>query len=444
MEKIKEILKGIPAVTGVYIFKNNEGVVLYVGKAIDLAKRVGSYFTRNNAIGLKTQTLRRQIAAIETRQTSSEFDALLLEASLIKKYVPKYNTNTKDDKSPLYVEISQDTLPFLHLVRRSHLNNQRYVVIGPFQSAYIAKALLASLRRIIPYCTQKQRNGRPCFYTHLGLCDPCPSVICKMEEGIGKRAVTKAYRKNINRLIRILSGKSRMVLGELQKDMYKAAKEEQFEKAEQLKKQVECLLTLLARHYDPVFYEDFTIAKTTKKELLELLTILRTYIPRLTPLHKIECIDISNLGGRYATGSLVALIDGVPTPSEYRRFRIRREMNANDTAMISEVVMRRIKHSEWAYPDLLVVDGGKGQLHAATMALATVASPFAVVGLAKRNEEIILIAEDAFKTLRLPLHGDAIHVVQRVRDEAHRFAKKYHVFLRSRSLRALPHARAHV
>lgn len=417
MDTIKKTLTTIPHVPGVYIYKNKKGDVIYVGKAKDLKKRVAQYFQRGDAREEKTSLLVNQIHTIKTITTDSEFDALLLEAKLIRQFLPKYNVISKDDKSPLYILITKERLPRIIWVRKTSLSDYANAFIyGPFQSVRVARTVLRQIRHIIPYCTQKQRTGKPCFYSHLGLCDPCPSAISADN--------VKMYRSNMRKIIAILSGKSLALIHSFERQMITYAAKNQFEEAHIFKKRIEGLKTLLARHYDPTMYiqnELFTqdIRKKEKESLQETLHIAN--------IHRIECIDISNTSGQYSTGSLVVFIDGLPKTSDYRRFKIRTKEAPNDFAMIAEVVHRRFAHAEWPMPDVLVIDGGKGQLHAAA------ASPVPIIGLTKRFENIIVPIGKEWKTIRLPLEDKGLQLIIRLRDESHRFALAYHRLLRSRA-----------
>ncbi len=422
-------LKTISQTPGVYIYRDIANNVIYVGKGVNLSRRVHQYFSRDDAVGEKTRVLVSQIADIETIPTLTEFDALLLEANLIKQYLPKYNVIARDDKSPLYVLITKEKLPQILFVRRQALQGTSLhgYDYGPFQSAFVVRNLLRSLRRIVPYCTQKQRNGLPCFYTHLGLCNPCPSVIAKLPEGEEKRELTHQYRKNIFRLRAILSGKGQYILAELEKDMKRASDRKDFEKAASLRNQLTGLADMLQKHYDPSFYVEGEGAEDIfEKENAELTHALSSIYPQLAVLNRIECIDISNLGGKQAVGSMVVLINGQPDRSQYRKFRIRMPNIPNDVAMIAEVLNRRLRHTEWTYPDLLVIDGGKGQVASALRVLQERHIALPIIGLAKRREEIIV---PTFK-VRLPTTSPGLHLLERVRDEAHRFAITYHRLLR--------------
>jgi len=211
MEEIQKTLKALSHEPGVYLYKNDEGTVIYVGKARDLSRRVKQYFTKRQDKDEKTKRLVSDIRAIETIPTTSEFDALLLEAKLIRKFLPKYNVISRDDKSPLYVVITlSEALPQLFLIRKSEIasysTNKQNAIYGPFQSGFALRGLLRQLRSIVPYCTQKQRTGKPCFYTHLGLCQPCPSVIVHLVDAEQKEKAA-LYRKNMLRLKALFDGK---------------------------------------------------------------------------------------------------------------------------------------------------------------------------------------------------------------------------------------------
>lgn len=397
---------------GVYLYSDKNGNIIYVGKAKNLRNRVRQYFLRSSTVEEKTSLLVSQIASIRTIPTDSEFDALLLEATLIRKYLPKYNAIARDDKSPLYITITFDEpLPRILFTRKRSLEQHlQQAVFGPFQSGRVARRLMQSVRRIIPYCTQKRRDGKPCFYTHIGLCNPCPS-------SIKTKKLASVYRSNLRKISLLLSGRARRVRTILEKQMRESADRMDFEQAGEYKKQLYALNMLLTHRFDPTMYTD-----TTSERLSELARILH-----VSSLKRIECIDISTLQGKWSTGSLVVFTDGIPDTNEYRRFRIKAAGIPNDVGMMTEVIKRRFAHPEWPKPDLLVVDGGKAQVSTATGIIRDIP----IIGLAKRYEEIVVPNGHAFKLVRLSPASPALQLVQHIRDEAHRFAKRYHTMLRS-------------
>lgn len=251
----------------------------------------------------------------------------------------------------------------------------------------------------------------------------------------------KKYRTQIFRIRDIFSGKSNRVIRDMQKDMEQCAQNEQFEEAMIIKQQVISLISLQSQKIDPMIYTQTTTqaGNMYEDELTALLSTLHTHFPSLDRLNRIECVDISNISGLLATGSLVVLSLGLADSSQYRKFRIRLNHTSgkpNDPAMISEVVTRRLAHTEWPYPDLLVIDGGKSSVSAAQSMLQKNNLNLPVVGLAKRMEEIVIKQPNGkYITLRLSLHDPALHVLQRIRDEAHRFAKSYHIHLRNKFIK---------
>lgn len=343
----------------------------------------------------------------------SEFEALLLEANLVKRYQPKYNIRLKDDKSYLYIKItaSQDFPKVLTCRRKETREGQTF---GPFPSAKTVRNTLKSLRKIFPYCNcnfkvcQKRKS---CLWWEIGLdAGPCLGLIDK-----------KSYRKIIRHLLMLLSGKKEKLLKALTKEMTCAAKKEEFERAQFFKKQIE------------------GIGYLTHPEILGQTLGLKKIPVR------VECYDISDIHGRQATGSLVVFQKGEPDKSGYRRFKVRLEGKPNDVAMIKEIIKRRLGHPEWPTPDLIVIDGGKGQVSGVLRVLTEAEWETPVIGLAKRNEEIIVpevktgkqqrgIGKIKFRVLRLAGDSPALHLLERIRDEAHRFALAYHRKLRLKAL----------
>lgn len=429
--EISSALASLPHRPGVYIFRDQSKKVIYVGKAINLSRRVKSYFQRN-ANEWKIQELTQQTVDIQIIETVSEFDALLLEAKLIHQHRPKYNAIAKDDRTPLYIVLTlSETLPRIIFTRKSELEhikkNKKDCVFGPFQSTGSAYSIMKQIRVIVPYCTQKKRTGKPCFYTHLGLCNPCPSFLEKNPE----EKALKAYRKNIYRLKSILSGNAHAVMGQMTREMESMAKNLQFEQAALVQKRIQNYYRLLEHKNNPAVYlEPDGLTLAYEEELNDLARVLHPYYPSLVHINRIEAVDISNISGKFATASLVVLTQGVADKKEYRRFRIRRNAGPNDTAMVAEVVERRFGHREWPLPSLLVIDGGKGQVRATHQILENMGISLPIIGLAKRFEEIIILHTRTFISIKLSLSRPGLHILMRVRDEAHRFARSYHRLLR--------------
>jgi len=427
MDDLQKTIKALPHTPGVYIYLDVDKKVIYVGKAKNLYKRVSSYFSSPRTLPTKTRQLISNVASMRIQQVGNEFDALLLEAKLIRHYNPKYNMIAKDDKSPIYIHISKnDRLPRVLLSRKpknAQTGDGEY--FGPFANKKTALSILRALRRSVPFCQQKMRNGKPCFYTHLGLCRPCPSVIEYAEEH--KEELTKLYRTNITRLRWILSCQSQKTLISMQEDMRKYAREDNFEKAAELRDQIQMLISIQKKKYDPFLFEEMdTLEKNPAEEGAQLCRLLSPYFPSMNILERIECFDISTMQGSASVGSMVVFQEGIPSTDQYRKFKIRDTQGLSDTAMMEETVRRRLSHTEWPFPNLIVIDGGKGQVAVIQTLIRNLQLEIPIIGLAKRFEQIIIKSETDFKTLTVPASSPALQLLERIRDEAHRFAISYH------------------
>lgn len=359
-----EEIKNISDDTGVYLMKDDQNKVVYVGKARSLKKRVWWYFKSENSLPLKTTKMIEHVNRVDYITTVSELDALILEAYLIKKHKPKYNVIWRDDKRPLYIKITNDEFPRVTTVRRE--DDKKSVYFGPFPSARTTRYLLRRLRYIFPYCSQKL-GKKACFYSHLKLCDPCPSDISRLPKG-KKDKETKRYQRSIRRIIDVLSGKTNSVVKKIQAEMKNAADKENFEYAQKLHRQIEALKMLRQLRFSAYQYNNNPnlTAQVIKKQLSDLKKWLtdKSLLTIPDKLSRIEAIDVSNIHGKNAAGSLVVFLDGQPAKDHYRRFKIKLAA-ISDTAMIAEILKRRLKHKEWQYPDLLLIDGGKGRVAAA-------------------------------------------------------------------------------
>lgn len=402
----------VPHKPGVYIYKDSAGKILYVGKAVNLYHRVASYF--NKQLDPKTASLVERIKGCETIEVTSELEALILEANLIKKYCPPYNVKLTDDKDYLYIKITKGDFPQVLTARKQELTDATDY-FGPFPSSKTVRETLKKLRRIFPWCSNPiSKNGRPCFYYHLHLCPgACIDKISRVN-----------YRKIINRFKKFLKGKKEELICDLQKEMNQYSESLAYEKAQATKKILEGILYLTQPNLAQVYLENPNfIEDQNKKALLNLQCDL--HLSKLP--ERIECFDISNLQGKEATGALVVLTGGVVDKRWYRKFKIRLLSKPNDTAMIEEMIGRRIKHSEWPQPDLILVDGGKGQVSVAYKVLKQNGWDVPVFGLAKRREWLYSFNKEVVK---LPKSSLSLQLLQKIRDEAHRFATLYHQKLR--------------
>jgi len=426
-EKIKEL----PQSPGVYIFRNSKKTVIYVGKSVHLRSRVSSYFQKN-VLEPKIIKMVGDIKGIDWVVTDSELEALILEAYLIKSYKPYFNSRLKDDKRYLYIKITtNEQYPRVLTSRKEDDNKSMY--FGPYPSSRAVVDVLKTIRRVFPYCTQGAFKKRRCFYAHLLLCNPCPAGINKLEDQ-QKEKLKRKYRRNIGNIIDILSGKGNKVQKRLEKLMKDYSKNEEYELANEVKRQLFQLNYIskyssqkIKKYLDDV---DQTEGKLSAGE--DLIQILKRYYP-LTEISRIEGYDISNTLGKQATGSMVVFNHGEPSKKNYRRFKIVGGNTPNDPAMMSEILKRRLEHIEWIYPDILLVDGGKPQVGAIVELLENLNIEIPVVGLAKKFEKLVVKDGNKLIELEVPRSNLALRLLQHIRDEAHRFANSYHRKLRAKS-----------
>ena len=425
----REKVRTFPTTPGVYLMKDAEGRVIYVGKAVNLRSRAGSYFTAAAEVDRRTADLVLEIADLDYIEAESEVDALLMEARLIKDIQPRYNSLLKDDKTFPYLQITtREDFPRVEFTRQPETSGVK--LYGPFTSAGQLRGTIAVLQKIFRFRTcsldieendERWRWFRPCLLASINQCTaPCNLRISKED-----------YREDIRKLRLFLDGGRSGLLKELEAEMKQASKELKFEKAGRIRDEIRALENLnlrgdLESHAQPeVFYTDPRKGLSGLKKVLGLAEIPR----------RIEGLDIAHLQGSDTVASLVQFIDGLPFKPGYKRFRIQTVEGVDDFASMREVITRRFRRLSdegEAFPDLLMIDGGKGQLNAVmeTFQLLNITPP-PTVSLAKREEEIFVPGES--EPIRLSRHSWALRLLQYVRDEAHRFAQHYHHMLRRRS-----------
>ena len=413
---IRAQIKKLPDSPGIYQFFDKDGKLLYVGKSIVIKKRVSSYFTKTS-IGSKTDLLVKKIHHIGYLKVFSEFEALLLESELIRKNQPFFNSIARDDKSPIYISITGKEVPLTSLERKRNLTGAKFMK-GPFPSAKVAREILKIIRHIFPYCHHKNPK-KPCLYVHLGLCPyPYKSQFSGLE-----------YKKTIKNIKKLLSGQTNKLITELTRDMNNYSKLQKYEQAAIVKQQIEKLQYLKATYHAPVeFLEQPTLVDDlTASKLKDLQNNLN--LPKIP--RRIECYDIANIGGKQATGAMVVFTNGTPDKQQYRKFKIKLRNKPNDYLMIREVITRRLKNN-WPTPDLMIIDGARGQLNAALSPISKSKTSTFVISLAKRFEQIY--TQDKVFPISLPKESPARQLAQAIRDEAHRFAITYHRLLRSKNM----------
>ena len=406
---IKSKIKNFPLTAGVYLMKNAKGRIIYIGKAVSLRQRVSSYFS-GNVTDLKTKSLVDEIADVEYINTASEAEALILEASLVKRHKPKYNISLRDDKSYPFIEITQERFPRIFLVR-PRVKRKGSVYFGPYVEPRLIREALNIMRRIFGFCTCKKFPKRACLDHQIGLCSaPCIGQISQRQ-----------YARNIRKIKMILEGKRDELYKALRREMDVLARERKYEQAAVIRDQMQAIGALYSSGPDVNYF----------KETEQLQQLLR--LPRRP--ERIEAFDISNIMGQQSVGSMVSFMNGKPDKSQYRRFKIKTVEGIDDVKMIAEIVGRRyarLKKETKAFPDLIVIDGGKGQLAAAAQQLAELGADIPIISLAKREEEIFVPRRR--NSLVLSRDSLALRLLQRVRDEAHRFAINYHRKLRAKNV----------
>lgn len=426
--------RSLPQTPGVYIFWR-KSTPIYVGKAINLKNRVSSYFSLK--LEPKTSKMVSEADSLSYIKVTNELSALLLEAKLIRQNMPQYNIAAKDDKHPLYIAITKEKYPRILTARKVGEKTLPLIAFyGPFPSSNNVRSVLRMLRRIFPYSDHKLAK-RGCLYSHIGLCNPCPSEI-EGFNGDKKITLTKVYLKNIKNIKSILDGKIEKVVKDLQKEMLFHSQNQNYEEALQTRNQIKKLeyittpqLPVEAFLQNPNLYQDIR-----NKEVDELKEVLSTFKLLIPELNRIECYDIAHLAGSNSTASMVTFVDGESEKTLYRHFRVRQKKGNSDVDSLKEIITRRQKHfDDWGKPDLIIVDGGKPQVGVFVRQLEN--EKIAIVGLAKRFETLVIPVKTGgvivLKEYRLP-KGNALNLVARIRDEAHRFARSYHHKLVSQSL----------
>lgn len=424
-------LKNLPSSPGVYFHKDIRGEIIYVGKAAVLKNRVRQYFQSKKDIDAKTQALVEEIDDTDWVETESELDALFLESEMVKRYMPRYNILLRDDKSQIFVRIDIKSLwPTVTFTRNPMDDGAEYY--GPFFNGFAVKKALRYLRRVFPYYTKPRGQGRD-LDTHLGL-NPSDDT------------TSAEYKKILRKLVRYIEGGRLDIVKSLEKEMRNLADKRDFEAAAVIRNKLRYLRELQSR----IMFGDKEFLDISKDvalgDLSELLSL--NNIPR-----RIEGFDISHMSGTNVVASMVVFNNGVSDRAEYRKFKTRHEQN-NDFDNMRETINRRLSaknRQSWGTPDLILIDGGKGQLDAAMRAQRELGLEIPMIGLAKKQEQIVVINDhqqvkfslsklnqlegravysEGFTLIDLPNSSHIIKLLQRIRDESHRFAVSYHTQLK--------------
>ncbi|OGM36442.1 hypothetical protein A3E41_02860 [Candidatus Woesebacteria bacterium RIFCSPHIGHO2_12_FULL_38_9] len=425
-------LSTLPEGPGIYIFSDKKHVALYVGKAKNLKARLRSYY--GNKLLPKTKEMISKADHLSIIQVMSELESLLLEAKMVRKLDPFYNSALKDDKHPLYIKITKEKYPRILTVRKND-TLPSLALFGPFPNSTAIYSTLKMLRKIFPF-SQHTIGHKACLYKQIKLCNPCPNDIENLENGEEILFQKRLYLTNIKSVKTILSGKFSRVIKDLKSEMDEYSTLNDYENAIRVREKIKRLdyLTQPINQIDefiknPNFAEDII-----NFELEHLHRILHNYI-KVDKINRIECYDVAHLASSYPAASMVTFIGGVPEKKLYRHFKIRRNRGDNDISSLRKVAGRRLKYfKKWGKPDLVLVDGGKSQASAMNTIFSEYAIP--VFGIAKR-EEMLVIPIKSFDKYRFQLikaSPPAKYLVQRIRNEAHRFARRYHHLLLSKAL----------
>ncbi len=467
MTNLTDKLKTLPTVPGVYFHKSLSGEVIYVGKAANLRNRVRQYFQTSRVRDAKTDALVAEITDTEWIEVETELDALFLESEMIKRYMPRYNVLLRDDKSQLYVRIPmRDPYPAITFTRQPLDDDATYY--GPYYNGWAIKKALRYLRKVFPYSVHERMPNTLCLQYHLGL---CPGVEAQM-------TTSENYKKTLRKLMRYLSGERKTLIKELERDMKTLSAEHKYEEAATLRNRLRELKQLSQQ----IVFSDREFMNISKDQGLSGLQ--RMLHLKVVP-RRIEGYDISHMSGTNNVASMVVATNGLADKSEYRKFRMQLPGN-NDFGHMQETMRRRFsgKHKDWQKPDLILIDGGKGQLGAALDVLDQIGIAIPIIGLAKRDEQIVvhtsrshveldvdaikawakekspfdephtmpvdgfaleskyvrnyvndgampgIESSDDYTLVTLPKNSHIVKLLQRVRNESHRFAVSYHSTLK--------------
>ncbi|MCA9349199.1 excinuclease ABC subunit UvrC [Candidatus Saccharibacteria bacterium] len=436
-KQLSEKLQSLPKTPGVYFHKNSKGKIIYVGKAAILRNRVRQYFqdSTKRTADPKTIALISEIFDTDWVEVDSEMEALFLEAELIKRYKPRYNILERDDKAASYVRIDRKSVaPSVTTTRRPLDDGAEY--FGPYLNTWALRKALKYLRKVFPYSIHTTLPTRACLHYHLGLC-PGPET---------NNYDQRAYKQNLAHLVAYLKGQRVAIINDLQREMKALAKDQKYEAAAKVRNQLKDLRSLSSQI---IFSDKENLDLSKDHALVDLADLLG--LPK--PPRRIEGFDISHQQGTHNVASMVVFTNGVSDKSAYRKFKMRLPGN-DDFGHMREVILRRVSDKNvkaWGVPDLLLIDGGKGQLAAALQALGEAGVNIPAVGLAKQDEQIVvknqssdtnlnldivkqlnatLEQSEDFSLINLPKSAHLIKLLQRVRDESHRFAVSYHSTLK--------------
>lgn len=410
LKELKNKVAGLPEAPGVYIFKDAQGQIIYIGKAKSLKKRVQSYFSRQ--LDAKTQIMVSKIAGLEYKLALSESQAQILEAALIKEHQPQYNIDLKDDKSFPWIRITAEEFPIVSIYRKKgQRKDDGSLYYGPYTNVKLLRQAVKLMRRIFGFRSCKNMPDKACLYGRLNLC-PAPCI---------GEITGSGYKEVINQIKLFLESRYEELSRKLAQRMQQLSQEEKFEEAAKTRNQLNALSA---------------IGQGGTGFSLQLeLEVLKTLLKLDKLPERIEAFDISNISGQEATGSMVSFYKGAADKNNYRRFRIKTVAGIDDYGMLAEVVLRRysrLVRENLSLPDLILIDGGRSHLLTAQKELEKLGLNIPLVSIAKEKENIYI--KGKVKPIRFKSDTPALNLIRRVRDEAHRFAVSYHHLLRRKKV----------
>jgi excinuclease ABC subunit C len=436
MEKFKfvskEKISRLPKVPGVYCFKSRKEI-LYIGKAANLRERVKNHFQQPS---YKDYLFLDKVEKIGYIKTNSEIEALILEAELIKRIQPKFNVIWRDSKNYFFVAKTKEEFPRIFWCHQKKLevrsSKLEVEFVGPFVDGKALKETLKILRKVFPFRSCRVLPKRPCLWYHLGRCPaPCSLKSAKsilLRSNIPFAKIKRECQRNAENVFKIIQGKKKEVLKELKKEMKEAAKKEEFEEAAKIRDQILALEKVL--EHSRILEKEIRVEVPWKEIEKKLKKILK-----IEKVSRIEAFDVSQIHGNFAVGSMVTFINGVPEKNFYRKFKIKFTKNPSDVDMIKEILERRFKHEEWGLPDLILIDGGRGQLNAAINSKSQIpnSKQIKVLALAKGERKLYIEGEKRPIFLK-NLPREIFNLILNLDNEAHRFAISYHKKLREKGL----------
>ncbi len=410
--KVLKKIRNLPKTSGIYIFKSFENKILYVGKATSLKNRVNQYFSgqEEKSRGTRMKKLVDKIFDLEIIKTDSVLEALILEAEYIKRYQPKFNIEGKDDKTYSYFLITKEKFPRVLILRKTDFqktkNKTKEIIegrkFGPYTSTENMRIALKIIRKIFPFHNRSERTEKGCLSYQIGLC-PGP-----YDDNITE----KDYKKNMRNVSLFLTGHKKKIIKELEREMKSYAQKQEFEKANLVKKQL----------YSLMHINDIALLK--KEDPFNILK------------ERIECYDISHIDGEYMVASMVVAIGGKLDTSKYRKFKIKYIVGIDDVGAMREVLARRFNHlDDWGVPNTIILDGGQGHLNMGEKLMNDFGLSGVTIGLLSVAKGLTRKKVDVYESRKFPIKSSIktnLKLIEKLREEAHRFAITYHIELRDK------------